>query len=351
MKVAILGHSALNIAPAVAADLALRGFDVAWWPAPPEVRAAGGIQVPGAAEHLDAGRGGFAQLRTPDSAQAALAGAAVVITDIPPERLLEEVAAVAPAIAPGAVLHVQSHGYWPALRLSTALARPEIIFTDCAAPSHAAGFARGVLTPHWRRRGLRFSAVNGNPMPLLAQLYPGAMAAASPLETGLEGVNLMVHPALSLLNIGGFERAAAAGRSFGFYAEGNTASTGVLAEALDAERGAVCFALGVRHRTLPQALAALYGTAGDGASEAVAHCGFYQGLGGLPADSWRRWAMQDLPFAILPLLRLAEAAGIRVPLHAAVAAIYGALLGPGAGLSAPSLRDLGQPELNPGGTP
>ena len=348
MRVAVLGHSALNIAPAVAADLALRGWEVAWWPAPPEVWEGGGIQVRGGHAHLDAEAGDFARVRPAASAEAALAEARVVITDIPPERLVAEVGAVAPAIRPGALLHVQSHGYWPALRLAAALRRRDIILTDSSAPTHAAGFRQGLLVPHWRRQGLRFSAVQGDPMALLRQLYPGAEAAGSALETGLEGINLMVHPALSLLNIAAFERAGEAGQGFGFYAEGNTASTGMLAAALDAERGAICLALGVRHRTLPQALAAMYGARGDDPLEAVATCAFYQGLGALPADSWRRWAVQDLPFAIMPLLRLAERAGVQAPVHTAIAAIHGILLGQAAG--APELGWLG-PHLPSGDMP
>lgn len=339
MKVAVIGHSALDVAPAVAADLALRGFDVAWWPAPAAVRQAGGITVEGGGAELDAGRDGFARLRLPETAGAALEQAAAVITDIPPERLLQEVSAL--TLPSGTLLHVQSHGYWPALRLQQALDRADILFTDAAAPTHAAGLKDGVLTPHQRRRGLRFSALQGDPMALLRQLYPGAEAAGCALETGLEGINLMVHPALSLLNVAAIDRAKVAGEGFGFYAEGNTESTSVLAAALDAERGRVCLALGVRHQSLPAALKTLYGTTGDTPGEAVAQCGFYARLGALSADSWRRWVRQDLPFAIIPLLRLAGLAGVAAPLHQGVASIFAALLGEGAADAAPSLNDLG----------
>ncbi len=337
----MIGHSALNVAPAVAADLALRGIDVAWWPAPDPVRAVGAIVVQGGAEQLDAGRDGRAPIGAAPSPQAALDGAAACITDIPPEALLERMRALAPMLPRGIVLHAQSHGYWPALRLSQALGRDDVVLADSAAPTHAAGFADGVLTPHWRRRGLRFSAVNGDPMPVLRLLYPDAMPAASALETGLEGINLMVHPAISALNVAAFERAAARGEKFAFYGEGNTQGTGLLAAGLDDERGAVCRAFGVRHRTLPQALAEMYGATGDTPHQAVANCPFYQALGALPADSWRRWAAQDLPFAIIPLLRLAERAGVAMPLYRGIAALFQALLGAAAAGIGPTLADLG----------
>lgn len=350
MKAAIIGHSGLNIAPAVAADLALRGIDVAWWPAPEAVRAQGAIRVQGGAARLDAGVDGPARVVAAPSAAAALDGAQACITDIPPEALFDRVMAFAPALPSGIVLHVQSHGYWPALRLARALRRDDVVLTDSSAPTHAAGFADGVLVPHWRRRGLRFSAVNGDPMPVLRLLYPDALPASSPLETGLEGINLMVHPAISLLNIAAFERAAAAGEAFSFYGAGNTPAAGQLAAALDAERGRVCQALSVRHRTLPQALADMYGAVGDTPHEAVARCPYYQALGPLPADSWRRWASQDLPFAIMPLLRLADRGGIAVNLHRGIAAVFQTLLGDAVARLAPTLADLGLdiPEFHEG---
>ena len=346
MKVAVIGHSGLNIAPAVCADLALRGFDVAWWPAPAMVGERGGIEVR-QGHLLDAARDGFAPIRACADAAAALTGAEAIIVDSPATQLLPLVAGFAKRIEPGALLHAQSHGYWPASRLAVAFAGHDIRFADSSAPTHAAAYSDGVVTAHARRHGLRF-ATTGAPqqfaqssMALLGALYPGAAAAAGLLETGLESINLMIHPGATLANLGAFDRAAAVGSGFSFYGEGNTETATRLAETLDAERGAVCTAWGVRHQTLLETLGVLYGARGHTLREAIASCGFYAGLGALPARAPQGWAGTDLPYALVPLIRLAQARGVDVPLHrAAVAALSAAFnLDPWA--AAPSLHDLG----------
>jgi hypothetical protein len=337
VRVAIIGHSALNIAPCVAADLALRGFEVAWWPAPAAVRAAGGIAVSGGVL-LDAGRDGHAPVRAASSAEEAVAEAEAVIADLPPPDLLPALGPLLHAMPRGAVLHPQSHGYWPALRLARHAAH--LILTDSGAPTHAGALDGATLVPHARRRGLRFSALGGDPMPALERLYPGAERAESALETGLEGINLMVHPGATLANLGALDRAAATGTGFAFYEEGNTGAAARIAEALDTERGAVCRAHGVRHRTLSDTLAALYGATGRTVRDAIASCPFYAALGPLPARAPEGWAGVDLPFALVPLIRLAEARRVAVPVHRGVIAVLSAAFGLDPWPNAPTLDDL-----------
>ena len=86
---------------------------------------------------------------------------------------------------------------------------------------------------------------------------------------------------------------------------------------------------------------ALYGAHGSTLREAIANCAFYAGLGALPAGAPAGWARTDLPHALVPLLRLAEARAVEVPLHRAVLAVLGTAfdLDPSAG--APTLHDLG----------
>jgi opine dehydrogenase len=278
-------------------------------------------------------------VRAASSAEDAVAGAEAVIADVPPPDLPATVGPLVLRMRGGAVLHPQSHGYWPALRLSRRAAH--VVLTDSSAPTHAGALEGATLIPHARRRGLRFSAIGGDPMPVLDRLYPGAERAASALETGLEGINLMVHPGATVGNLGALDRAAAAGAGFAFYGEGNTDAAARLAEALDEERGAVCRAHGVRHRTLPATLAALYGATGRTVREAVASCPFYAALGPLPARAPEGWARVDLPFALVPLVRLAEARGIAVPVHRGVVAVLSAAFGLDPWPAAPTLDDLG----------
>lgn len=337
MIAAVLGNSALNIGAASAAELARAGHDV---------RVALGniparIETPNGALALH-----------PMAPDAALAGADLVVVDIPPRDLLATLAPHLPALARAGVVHVNSHGYWPALRLGTAMRRAGLsgfTITDAGAPTHAAAFDGTTLTPHARRTGLRIGAFPhariGAALPLLRGLAPDADAAESPIASGLEGINLMVHPALALVNIGWFDRAAASGERVRFYGEGNTSSAAALATALDAERGAICAGWGARHRGLPEMLAALYGARGDNALDAVATCPFYRGLAPQEPGLWRRWLAQDVPFALKPAAALAHAIGIAAPLHAGLAAVFDAVLG-GTG-AAVTLDDLGLAGLTP----
>jgi opine dehydrogenase len=206
-----------------------------------------------------------------------------------------------------------------------------VLLTESTTPLMAAGFRDGVVEPHVLRRRIDIATFPGDrvrdALRVLHALYPELQAAESPLQTGLESMNLLVHPGLALANLGGFDRAEAEGRGFSFYTEGNTRHAGLLTEALDAERRAVCRAYGLREASVLDRLRALYGARGATFQEAVADCGFFQRLGELPAGVWRRWLSVDVPFAVVPCVRLAEAAGVPAPLHRAVADVFGALLG------------------------
>ncbi len=340
MKIAVLGHSPLNIAPTVAADLSLRGFDVAWWPAPLAVRQTGCIEVRGG-ELLDAGRSATARITTPDSAAELLSNADAVIVDIPTDKLLGCLSEVAQHLRPGTLVHVQSHGYWPASRLAHALGERGLVFADSSAPTHAGALDAGVLAVHARRRGLRFACIGGQALASLQTLYPGAELAAAPLETGLEGLNLMVHPAATIANMGALDRAAAGGMGFGFYAEGNTVSAARIAQALDSERGEVCRAWGIRHRSLPDTLREVYGARGDTLCDLITHCPFYASLGALPAGAPAGWARIDLPYALVPLIGLAQARQVPVPMHQAAVAMLSCGLDLEAWAQAPTPMEIG----------
>jgi hypothetical protein len=351
MRIAVLGNSGLGIGVALAAEMACAGHEVAFaaWPGEAEALeplAAGGrlplTLSPGSAA---APRGGAAAPAWHGTdVEAAARAAQLVFLDSPQPELARRVAEVAPALARDAVLHVEAHGYWAALRADAALRRAgrgDVTATDAAAPSIAATRDGDTVRVDAARRGLEVAAArrerSAAALAALSPSLPGATAAGSALQTGLEGINLMVHPAIALLNVGAFDRAEAAGLPFAYYAEGGTRHAGVLADALDAERGAVCRAHGVRHRRLPEALAAYYGATGDTAFDAVASCDFYNALTRLPADSWRRWLVVDVPYAILPLVQLAASKGIGAPLHAGLAALFGALFGREFGREAPDI--------------
>jgi hypothetical protein len=155
-----------------------------------------------------------------------------------------------------------------------------------------------------------------------------------------------VHPAMVLPNVGAMERAKLDGRKFGFYQEGVVPVAGVLGDALDAERKRVCVAYGVEHTPMAKAIEQYYGFKSGSFYEAMQNP-VYKSFPPFQPDVWRAWAADDLPYAIVPCVQLAEQAGVAVPLHRAFAEILGVLLGVDTWTSGPSLADMnlaGAPE-------
>lgn len=352
-KVAVIGNTARAIGAVCASDLTLAGHEVRFTVFPgegnllPELRKTGGFTVEGDAKHLVSKKTGFARLdRICDTTAEALEGAAAVLIEVDMHQLEEKVSALIPEFARGAVVHVQSHGYWPAARLTPLLrkaGREDVLVTEAPAPTHAARIDGTVVTPKGLRKGIRIATVPasraGEALAVLKPLFPDFAAASSVLETGLENLNLIVHPAMVLPNVGAMERARLEGRTFGFYQEGVVPAAGVLGDALDAERKRVCEAYGVEHTPMAKAIEQYYGFRSNTFYEAMQNP-VYKSFPPFQPDIWRAWSSDDLPYAIVPCVQLAEQAGIAVPLHRAFAEILGVLLGVDPWKCGPSLADM-----------
>src|SRR5687768_12421733 len=119
MKVAVIGNTARAIGAVCASDLTLAGHDVRYTVFPeqkdqlPEVRKAGGFTVAGDAKHLISKKTGFAKLdKVCDTTAEALKDAAAVLIEVDIHQLEEKFGKMIPEFSRGAVVHVQSHGYW-----------------------------------------------------------------------------------------------------------------------------------------------------------------------------------------------------------------------------------------------
>jgi len=359
-KVAVIGNTARAIGAVCASDLTLSGHEVSFTVFPeqgdqlPEVRKAGGFTVDGGAEHLVSKKSGFAKLaRICDTTAEALKDAKAVLIEVDIHKLEEKFGKMIPEFARGAVVHVQSHGYWPAARLTPLLrkaGRQDVLVTEAPAPTHAARFSGSVVTPKGLRKGIQIATVpasrSDEALAALKPLFPDFTAASSVLQTGLENLNLIVHPAMVLPNVGAMERAKLDGKQFAFYQAGVVPAAGVLGDALDAERKRVCEAYGVVHTPMAKAIDQYYGYKSNTFYEAM-HNPVYKSFPPFQPDIWRSWASDDLPYAIVPCVQLAEQAGIAVPLHRAFGEILGVLLAVDTWKYGPSLADMdleGSPE-------
>ena len=359
-KVAVIGNTARAIGAVCASDLALSGHEVRYTVFPeqkdqlPAVRQAGGFTVEGDAKHLISKKTGFAKLdKVCDTTAEALKDAEAVLIEVDMHQLEKKFSAMIPEFARGAVVHVQSHGYLPAARLTPLLrkaGREDVLVTEAPAPTHAARINGTVVTPKGLRSGIQIATVpasrSDEALAVLKPLFPYFTAASSVLQTGLENLNLIVHPAMVLPNVGAMERAKMDGRKFGFYQEGVVPAAGVLGDALDAERKRVCEAYGVEHTPMAKAIEQYYGFRSNTFYEAMQNP-VYKSFPPFQPDIWRAWAADDLPYAIVPCAQLAEQAGIAVPLHRGFAEILGVLLGVDPWKCGPSLADMdleGTPE-------
>ena len=352
-KVAVIGNTARAIGAVCAADLTLSGHEVRYTVFPeqkdqlPAVRKAGGFSVEGEAKHLISKKTGFAKLaKVCDTTAEALQDAEAVLIEIDIHQLEAKFRALIPEFARGAVVHVQSHGYWPAARLTPLLRkanREDVLVTEAPAPTHAARIDGTVVTPRGLRKGIQIATVPASrsreALAALEPLFPDFTAASSVLQTGLENLNLIVHPAMVLPNIGGMERAKLAGTKFGFYQEGVVPAAGVLGDALDAERKLVCEVYGVEHTPMAKAIEQDDGFGSNTFYEAMQNP-VYKSFPAFHADIWREWEAVDLPYAIVPCVQLADQAKIAVPLHRAFAEILGVLLGVNPWKCGPSLADM-----------
>lgn len=146
------------------------------------------------------------------------------------------------------------------------------------------------------------------------ELFPGATPVSDVLASSLSNVNLVLHPPGAILGASWVE---ATGGDFTFYVEGMTSGVARVVERLDAERLAVAQALGHELPTLIEEMTRV----GTVDPEAAAEGDTLRAIRGgkanatIPApDSLaHRYYREDFAFGVLPLIALADVAGVPVP--------------------------------------
>ena len=339
MRIAVIGNTPVNGGVAVAADLALAGHDITFAPWPGEeailapIAARGGIELAGEVGLAIAGRGGLAQVDLTTSLADAVNYVELVVLDVPAPDFEKRFEELLPHLAQGQLVHINMHGYWPALRLAPLLidaGRQDITISETMAPSHAAAYADGLVDLQWVRGKIPTAVFPASrtdrAMETLQGAFPMLRRATNVLETGFAGLNMMIHFPLVLVNIGWCDRLEEEGSPVPLYLDGMTRHASNLVEAQDSERRLMCDAFGVAFKSLPHYLGDLYGASGDNAFDAVSTSKYYRELPPYPASAWQRWMTWDIPHAHLPAVSLAELAGIDVPLHRAAVSLCSAFL-------------------------
>jgi opine dehydrogenase len=361
VRVAVVGNRGANIGAWMAGDLALAGYEVrfALWDDQREcldtVRSAGGIIIePPVSETVSGLSGlGVPKILTNDPAEA-IAGADVVVMDVAAIELEERAGALIPYLENDQVLYINSHAHWSGLRLASALRsadKADVIVVDGIVPTVSADRTGATVTPIFMRREVPVSAFPANrtqeAMERLRLILASIEVRRDTIETNFENMDMLVHPAMGLLNVGYFDRSEARGESIDFYGAGNTVHTGLLSEAMDTERRAVCEAFGVRYRPLLENIHRLYGGGGETVHEAVKDAPLYRNLKPIPNHTWRAWMGADVPLAHVPFVQLAESVGENVPLHRGFVNIADVLLGTNSWDDGLTLQRLGLSGMTP----
>jgi len=142
----------------------------------------------------------------------------------------------------------------------------------------------------------------------LEHVYPQFIDGVNVLQTGLNNMGAVFHPALAILNAARIESTHG---NFQFYIEGVTPSVARVLEVVDRERVTVASSLGIRARTSIEWLRLAYNVQGDTLYEAIQNQTGYYGINA-PSTLKHRYISEDVPMSLVPIAALGKRYGVSV---------------------------------------
>ena len=143
---------------------------------------------------------------------------------------------------------------------------------------------------------------------MIHEAYPQYINGVNVLQTGLNNMGAIFHPALTVLNAGRIESTHG---DYQFYIEGCTRSVARVLEALDRERVTVASSLGIRARTAMEWLKLAYDTVGEDLYEAILNQEGYYGIKAPPTLN-HRYIFEDVPMSLVPIASFGQRFGVSV---------------------------------------
>jgi len=143
---------------------------------------------------------------------------------------------------------------------------------------------------------------------MIHEAYPEFIDGGNVLQTGLNNMGAIFHPALTLLNAGRIESTHG---DYQFYIDGVTPSVARVLEALDRERVTVASSLGLRARTALEWLKMAYDADGEDLHEAIHNQPGYYGIKAPPTLN-HRYIFEDVPMSLVPIASLGQRYGVSV---------------------------------------
>jgi opine dehydrogenase len=303
---------------AMAAHLALMGFQVTLYNRTFDhiaaLKARGGIDL----ESAEGGLHGFAKLAlvTSDMSEA-LQDTQMVMVVVPSSAHADVAKSAAPYLKDGQIVVLHPGRTCGALEFSKVLrdqgctadvtlaeAETFIYASRSDGPAQARIFRIKEAVPLAALPAIRTKAV----LAAIQPAYPQFIDGGNVLNTGMNNMGAIFHPALTLLNAGWIE---ATHGDYQFYIDGVTPSVARVLEVLDRERVTVASSLGLRARTGLEWLQMAYNTIGEDLHEAIHNQPGYYGIKA-PSTLNHRYIFEDVPMSLVPIASLGERFGVSV---------------------------------------
>jgi len=318
-SVAILGAG--NGGCAAAADLTLRGFSVRLYNRSPErlapIRERGGIETRGVlGEH-------FVELEqiTTDLAEA-VDGASEVVLTVPISGLRFYAEHLPPLLqADQAVMlnpgHMGGGLFFSSEARRRGFSAPNLCETATLTyacrmegPATVGVYTASTNLPLAALPARRTDELHAR----MVRLFPNLVKARNVLETGLQDLNAVEHPAQTVCNAGWLEHTKG---DYYFYFEGTTPAVSRVIEAVDRERLALAAALGVETRTFIESFHSMGYTSDRALVTGSVYDAMQDSLPNRtikgPKSLDHRYLHEDVGWGLVPWIHLARAFGVPVP--------------------------------------
>lgn len=303
---------------AMAAHLALMGFPTTLYNRTPEnvaaIKELGGIFL----ESYDGGPHGFGKLELVTSnLQEALEHAELVMVVVPSSAHSDIAKASAPYYKDGQIVVLHPGRTCGAIEFSKVIrdngCNADVTVAEAETfiyASRSDGPAQSRIFRIKEAVPLAALPANRNQLVLdkIRHVFMQFIDGGNVLQTGMNNMGAIFHPALTILNSGWIETTHG---DFQFYIDGVTSSVARVLEALDRERVTVAASVGIRARTGMEWLKLSYDAVGEDLNEAIHNQPGYYGIKAPPTLN-HRYIFEDIPMSLVPIASLGQRYGVAV---------------------------------------
>ncbi len=300
----------------MAGHLSIMGFNVHLWNRSPErvehVVNRGGIEVDGEVEGF-----GVPTLATPNIRKA-VRGVDVIMVVVPAFAHAELARRLAPVLADGQIIVLNPGRTGGALEFAHILRQERCKANVVVAEAQTLIYVSRHLEPTKAHIFQIKSEVPVAALPAyrtpdvieaLRPAFPQFVAGGNVLQTSLDNIGAIFHPAVTVLNGARIESTHG---DFEYYLEGITHSVARVLEKLDEERLAIANALGIRAHRARDWLYQAYAASGATLYEAVQSTPGYKGVRA-PSMIRHRYISEDVPMSLVPMASLGDHLDVEAP--------------------------------------